>query len=64
MAEDRRARPQDKPAGRSLAAGEEDPIDPGDLGETLVVAKGEKFMSDHTVVQHRPQLFIDVPPGG
>ncbi len=37
--------------------GEEPPIDEGDPGRTFVVKKGELYLPDEEVVQHKPQHF-------
>lgn len=41
--------------------GEEEPIDPGDPGRTIVVRKGERFLSDDEIVVRKPALFRPVP---
>jgi hypothetical protein len=37
------------------------PLDEGDPGETIVVAKGERLLSDHPAVQAKPMYFIEAP---
>ena len=42
--------------------GEEDPIDPGDEGRTFLVKKGDLYLPDDEVVQHKPQHFRPAAP--
>jgi hypothetical protein len=39
-----------------------EPIDPGDPGETIIVAKGERLPSTHPAVVAKPGYFTEAPP--